>query len=105
MLLAGIFDAPRPISSNGLLIILWLAVVNTALAFFLWNHALRTIPAYELSVIQNAMLPEIAILAWLFLGEQLSLIMGIGIVIVIVGVALTQIGRLRRSEPLTTVAA
>jgi len=43
VLLAGVFDGPRPVSGNGLVIILWLAVVNTALAFFLWNHVLRTI--------------------------------------------------------------
>ena len=63
VLLAAVFDGPWPISLNGLLIILWLSVVNTALAFLLWNHVLRSIHAYELSVIQNSMLVQVAVLA------------------------------------------
>jgi drug/metabolite transporter (DMT)-like permease len=51
-------------------IILWLAVVNTAFAFTLWNHTLRTLTAAESSMINNTMLVQIAILAWVFLGEQ-----------------------------------
>ena len=54
------------------LIIAWLAVVNTALAFTLWNNTLRTLTAIESSVINNTMLPQIAILAWIFLGESLA---------------------------------
>ncbi|MFL5732966.1 MAG: DMT family transporter [Chloroflexia bacterium] len=53
-------------------IIAWLAVVNTALAFPLWNHTLRVLSAVESSVINNTMLAQIAILAWLFLGEELT---------------------------------
>ncbi|MGD8856316.1 MAG: DMT family transporter, partial [Chloroflexota bacterium] len=53
-------------------IILWLAVVNSALAFTIWNHTLRTLSAVESSIINNTMLVQIAILAWLFLGESLN---------------------------------
>ncbi len=54
-------------------IIAWLALVNSAFAFTLWNHTLRTLPAMELSIINSTMLVQIAILAWLFLGEGLNL--------------------------------
>jgi drug/metabolite transporter (DMT)-like permease len=37
-------------------IIAWLAVVNTAFAFTLWNHTLRTLSAMESSIINNTML-------------------------------------------------
>jgi drug/metabolite transporter (DMT)-like permease len=50
--------------------ILILAVVNSAIAFTLWNYSLRTLSAVESSVINNTMLIQIAILAWLFLGER-----------------------------------
>lgn len=50
----------------------WLAVVNTAVAFTLWNHSLRTLSAIQSSLINNTMLAQIAILAWLFLGEPLT---------------------------------
>jgi drug/metabolite transporter (DMT)-like permease len=53
-------------------IILWLAVVNSALAYTLWNHTLRTLSAMESSIINNTMLFQIALLAWAFLGERLS---------------------------------
>ncbi|MCB0000297.1 MAG: EamA family transporter, partial [Anaerolineales bacterium] len=52
------------------LIIGWLAVVNTAFAFTLWNRSLQVLTAVESSVINSLMLPQIAILAWIFLQEQ-----------------------------------
>jgi drug/metabolite transporter (DMT)-like permease len=53
-------------------IIAWLALVNTALAFTLWNHTLSTLSAMESSIINGTMLIQIAILAWIFLGETLT---------------------------------
>ncbi len=50
----------------------WLAVINTALAFTMWNHTLRTLSAMESSIINSTMLVQIAVLAWLFLGERLT---------------------------------
>ncbi|MBI2333538.1 MAG: EamA family transporter, partial [Chloroflexi bacterium] len=50
----------------------WLALVNTALAFTLWNKSLQTLTAVESSIINGTMLPQIAILAWIFLGESLG---------------------------------
>lgn len=70
-------------------IIIWLAVINTALAFTLWNHTLRTLSAVESSIINSLMMPQIAILAFVFLDEALSakeiwglILVGIGILIV-----------------------
>jgi len=51
------------------------------------------------------MLPEVAIFAWIFLGEQLSLIMTIGIILVIVGVSLTQIARFGQARPTASIAS
>jgi drug/metabolite transporter (DMT)-like permease len=98
VLLAAIFDGFKPISLNGLMIILWLSVVNTALAFLLWNHALRSIHAYELSVIQNSMLVQIAVLAWIFLDERVTYVMTLGILLVIVGVVLVQLPAIKIGE-------
>jgi len=52
-------------------VIIWLAVINTALAFTLWNITLQILSAVESSIINNTMLIQIAILAWLFIGEKL----------------------------------
>jgi len=61
-----------PLSPINWAFIGWLAVVNTAFAFTLWNHTLRTLAAMESSIINSTMLIQIAVLAWLFLGEPLT---------------------------------
>jgi drug/metabolite transporter (DMT)-like permease len=50
----------------------WLAVANTAVAFSLWNHALRTLTAFEANVIANTTVFQVGVLGWLFLGESLT---------------------------------
>ncbi len=72
-------------------LIVWLAVVNTALAFTLWNHTLRRLTAVESSLINNTMLIQIALLAWVFLDEPLSPKGGAGITLAAVGVLAVQL--------------
>ncbi|MGB5162981.1 MAG: DMT family transporter [Thermoanaerobaculia bacterium] len=74
-------------------LIVWLAAVNTALAFTLWNHTLRRLTAVESSLINNTMLIQIALLAWVFLDEPLSAKGMTGIVVAAVGVLLVQLAR------------
>jgi drug/metabolite transporter (DMT)-like permease len=74
------------LSGRALVIIAWLAVVNTALAFTLWNVSLRHLTATESALINNTMLVQIALLAWLFLDEAPSPIQVVGIVAVSAGV-------------------
>jgi drug/metabolite transporter (DMT)-like permease len=100
LLVAAAVEGIRAISYNGLEIILWLSVVNTAFAFLLWNHALKTIRAYELSVLQNSMMVEVAVFAWIFLGEQITPIMFAGMGLVILGIILVQFPALRRTQPI-----
>lgn len=73
------------------LIIVWLAIVNTAFAFTLWNKSLQTLTAVESSIINSTMLPQIAILAWLFLGETLNLRQILGLVLVTIGIIVVQV--------------
>lgn len=84
------------------IIIGWMAVVNTALAFTLFNHTLRTLTAAESSVIISTMLAMIAVLAWLFLGEQITLQKGIGMVLVGTGVVIVQLWRQKETSPQRT---
>lgn len=74
-------------------IIGWLAVVNTALAFTLWNKSLQTLTAVESSIINGTMLPQIAILAWIFLGEPLGGKEIFGLVFVLAGTLIVQLWR------------
>ena len=75
------------------LIILWLAVVNTALAFTLWNRSLRTLTAVESSLINGLMLPQIALLAWIFLDEALDCRQIAGLLLVGLGVMVVNLNR------------
>ena len=84
-------DGLPDISLKTWMFLIWLAVVNTAFAFTLWNLTLRSLSAMESSVINNTMLIQIAILAWYFLDEGISLQEGIGLLIAAIGVLLVQI--------------
>lgn len=79
------------LTSSGLAIVIWLATANTAFAFFLWNWVLRAIPAYELTMLQDLMLIEIAVFAFLFLGEEITPLMLGGMALVLLGALAAQI--------------
>lgn len=81
------------ISLKNWLFLLWLAVINTAFAFTLWNLTLRTLTAMESSIINGTMLIQIAILSWFFLDERITLQEGIGMVIAAFGAVLVQLKR------------
>lgn len=92
LLIIGLLVQPWPtLSGQNWLIIIWLAIVNTAFAFTLWNHTLRTLTATESSVINNTMLIQIAVLAWVFLGEAISGRGILGLAIVVVGTLIVQL--------------
>lgn len=92
LLVSGIsFQGLPALSITDWLIIFWLAAVNTAFAFTLWNKTLQVLQAAESSIINGTMLIQIAILAWIFLGEALTLQEIIAIIIVSIGVVLVQI--------------
>jgi drug/metabolite transporter (DMT)-like permease len=80
-----------PLSPQEIASVVWLATANTAVAFLLWNWALTSIPAYHLTVLQNIMLIEIAILSFAFLGEMLTPLMVLGMALVLFGVILVQL--------------
>ncbi len=96
LLVAGLTTQGMPTFSwQGWAIIGWLALVNTAFAFTLWNVSLRTLSAMESSIINNTMAVQIPILAVIFLGERLNGREVMGLIIAIIGTLLVQLGRKR----------
>jgi len=79
------------LSFSNIAVIFWLAVVNTALAFSIWNRTLQTLTAVETSIINNTMLIQIAVLAWIFLDERLTWMDIIGLSLAAAGVLLAHI--------------
>jgi drug/metabolite transporter (DMT)-like permease len=92
---AWIYEGFTALTPSGWAIVLWLGVVNTAAAFFLWNHALQRVDAFEISILQNTMLIQIAILSVIFLGEKLTSSKMLGMAAVFVGVLIVQLSGLR----------
>ena len=87
-----------PISTQNIIYLLWLAIVNTALAFVIWNYTLRTLSAMESSIINGTMLMQIAILAWIFLDERISVQEIVGMSIAAIGAVFVQLKRRTRPD-------
>jgi drug/metabolite transporter (DMT)-like permease len=94
------------LDARGWAIIAWLGVVNTALAFTIWNHTLRMLTAVESSVVNNTMLIQIAILAVIFLGERLGVAQVAGLACAGAGALIVQLlPALRRRTAARALAA
>jgi len=92
LLAAGLAMEGLPdINLQGWGIIFWLALVNTAFAFTLWNHTLRTLSAVESSIINGTMLIWIPILAVIFLRETITTKEIMGLVITGLGTLIVQL--------------
>jgi len=92
MLLTGLItEGLPPISLQSWGILLLLAVVNTAFSFTVWNYTLQTLTAMESSIINSTMMIQVAILAWIFLGERVDLRGGIGLMLVAIGTLVVQL--------------
>lgn len=85
------FEGFPALDAKSWAIILWLAVINTAFAFTLWNHTLRTLSAMESSVINGTMLIWIPIFAVLFLGETITPKELLGLLVAGIGTLLVQL--------------
>jgi drug/metabolite transporter (DMT)-like permease len=93
------------VSLRDWLLIGWMSVVNTAIAFVLWNHSLRTLTAVESNIITNIMIVEIAVLAWVFLGERLTYLDAVGLAVVLGGTLLVQLRGRKSPGPDPELAA
>jgi drug/metabolite transporter (DMT)-like permease len=85
-------------------IVLWLALVNTAFAFTLWNQTLRTLTAMESSIINGTMLVWVAIFAVLFLGETITGKEAVGLIAASLGTIIVQVRKtpaIDKTPPIT----
>ena len=91
LLVGGLIQGFGAMDIQSWLLIAWLAVVNTAFAFTLWNLTLQILTAVESSVINSLIMPQIAILAFVFLGEALNLQEVAGLILVGIGALVVQL--------------
>lgn len=91
LLIIGLIVEGLPVfTPAALLIIIWLAVINTAFAYLIYNHSLQVLTALEMNVLLNLGPFGTALLAWLLLGETITLIQILGMVVVVTGVVFVQ---------------
>lgn len=73
-------------------LVFWLATLNTVLCYLLWNQALRRLKAFELNIMLNAMPLETALMAWIVVGEPLTVNKLAGMLLVVIGILIVQNG-------------
>jgi len=86
-----IVDGFPPLTCLGLFYVLWLSIFNTAIAFTLWNKAMQRLRAIEITIINSTMLPQITVLALVFLGELPTLFDWIGIFLIFISALFVQL--------------
>ncbi len=98
MLLAFGFasETTNVLSTTSWLSILWLAVINTAVAFTLWNRAMRELRAIDTTLMNSTMMPQIVLLSIMFLGEFPDFTGWIGLILLTIGVTAVQILQVKR---------
>jgi len=99
LLLFGLVSEPIvSLSLTSWFYILWLAAMNTALAFYLWNKAMRVLRAIDMTLINSTMMPQIVILSIIFLGEYPNYLDWIGLIILAASVAAVQVFQTRKAS-------
>ncbi len=74
----------------GWFLVILIAVISTSLAFSFWLSILRYLGATETGIIQVLVPVFSALLAIIFLSEKLSVIFGVGAILVVTGMMLVQ---------------
>lgn len=90
MLIAFFIEGFPTLNLTAWSIVIWLATVNTAFAYMLYNHALQVLSALEMNIIFSLSPLGTALFARLLLDERLNIIQIMGMATVIIGVILVQ---------------
>ena len=87
MVSIGFMQAGIPAISLKLLTrLLWLGIINGALAFYLWTSIQKTLRAYESSVLNNLVLVQVAALDVIVLNQRLSILQIFALILLLASV-------------------
>jgi drug/metabolite transporter (DMT)-like permease len=98
LILAFFIEGLPDFTWNGLLVVVYLAIVNTSLGYLIYNHALKELTAFEMNMVMNLTPLFTALLGWLILGEVISFLQVIGMLTMIFGVILVQQGNFKEGD-------
>ena len=96
LVLALVTEGIPSFSLSAWALIVWLAVINTALTYVLWAQSQRSLRAVESSVLGDLTVVQIPLLGWIVLGEGLGLEQVVGIALAVGGVVVVQIAPVLR---------
>ncbi|TXT54101.1 MAG: conserved membrane protein of unknown function [Candidatus Thorarchaeota archaeon] len=82
-------------------LIIWLSVVNTAIAFTIWNKAMQFLRAIDISIINGTMLPQIVVLSMIFLDEIPDFTDWVALVMVVFSVLFLQLNQAKQKKSVT----
>lgn len=92
LIAVGLFTDGFPhVRITGWLIVLVLAIVNTAFAFVLWGHTQKILKSYESVVLNNTQTVQVSLLALILLGDPLDTARWIAIALVTVSAITVQL--------------
>lgn len=86
------------LSIISILYIVWLGVINTAIAFTIWNKAMQKLRAMDMTIINGTMLPQIVILSIFFLGETPILKEWLGLILIVISTLLIQLSQAKKNS-------
>ena len=94
-LILGLFvDGVQIVPLRVWALVVYMAVVNAALAFVLWNWTYTHLQSFEAALISSTMLVEVAILQWLIMGRTFGGFEILGMGLVMVAVILVQLKKI-----------
>jgi len=79
-----------PFSWNAMIPLLKLGIFSSTFAFIFFTYAMKNLGITKANIFTNTIPVLTAILAWIYLGEELTFTKMIGIVVVIAGLVLSQ---------------
>ena len=91
LVIALLVEGVPSFSPTAWVLIVWLAVINTALTYTLWAQSQRSLRAVESSVLGDLTVIQVALLGWVVLGESLDGAQIVGLVVALSGVVLVQV--------------
>jgi drug/metabolite transporter (DMT)-like permease len=90
LVLAFVIEGWPVFTWQGALVVSWLAIINTAFGYMLYNHSLKDLTALEMNMVMNLSPLFTALMGWIILSENLTLVQIVGMLIMVCGVLLVQ---------------
>lgn len=105
LMLGFMLEGIPNLSFTSIFYILWLSIINTALAFTLWNKSMQKLRAIDSTLINSAMLPQTVLLALIFLGEMPDLLEWLGLGLLTGSMIIVQISQAKydKKQKISTI--